>query len=104
MGDPVFTAHRQQVAELATARRVPIVTGTSEYAQAGALITYGPSYPALARRSAVYVDKILKGARPAELPVEEPTTFELVVNLKAARTLGVAVPRSLLARADRVIE
>jgi putative ABC transport system substrate-binding protein len=104
MGDPVFTAYRQQVAELATARRVPIVTGTSEYAQAGALITYGPSYPALARRSAVYVDKILKGARPAELPVEEPTTFELVVNLKAARTLGVAVPRSLLARADRVIE
>ena len=104
MGDPVFTAHRKRVAELASARRVPIVTSTSEYAQAGALITYGPSYPALARRSAVYVDKILKGARPAELPIEEPTTFELVVNLKVARALGVTVPRSLLARTDRVIE
>jgi putative ABC transport system substrate-binding protein len=104
MGDPVFTAHRQRIAELASARGVPIVTGTREYAEAGALLTYGPSYPALARRSAVYVDKILRGARPAALPVEEPTTFDLVVNLRAARALGVTVPRPLLLRAERVIE
>jgi putative ABC transport system substrate-binding protein len=104
MGDPLFTAHRQRLAELARARGIPIVTGASEYAEAGALLAYGPSYTDLARRSAVYVDKILKGARPAELPVEEPTTFEMVVNLKTARALGVTVPRPLLLRAERVIE
>jgi putative ABC transport system substrate-binding protein len=104
MGDPLFTAHRRRIAELAAARRVPIVTGASEYAEAGALLTYGPSYTELARRSAAYVDRILRGARPAELPVEEPTTFELVVNLKTARALGVSVPRPLLLRAERVIE
>jgi ABC-type uncharacterized transport system substrate-binding protein len=104
MGDPLFTAHRQRIAKLSSARRVPIVTGASEYAEAGALLTYGPSYTDLSRRSAVYVDKILKGARPAELPVEEPATFEMVVNLKTARALGVTVPRPLLLRAERVIE
>lgn len=104
MGDPVFTAHRQRIAELASARRVPIVTGVREYAEAGALLAYGPSYTDLSRRSAAYVDKILKGARPAELPVEEPTTFEMVVNLRTARALGVTVPRPLLLRAERVIE
>jgi len=72
--------------------------------EAGALLAYGPSYVDLSRRSAVYVDRILKGAKPAELPVEEPTTFELVVNLKTARAVGVTVPRPLLLRAERVIE
>ena len=104
MGDPLFNTHRRRIAELATARRVPIVTALSDYAQAGALMAYGPSSTDLARRSAVYVDRILKGARPAELPVEEPTTFELVINLKTARALGVTVPRPLLLRAERVIE
>jgi putative ABC transport system substrate-binding protein len=104
MGDPVFTAHRRRIGELALARRVPIVTGVSEYAEAGALLSYGPGYSELARRTAVYVDKILKGAQPAELPVEEPTTFEFAVNLKTARTIGVTVPRPVLLRADRVIE
>ena len=104
MGDPLFTAHRTRIVELAAARRVPIVTGVAEYAEAGALIAYGPSYTDLSRRAAVYVDKILRGARPAALPVEEPTTFELVVNLRTARALGITMPRPLLLRATRVIE
>ncbi len=104
MGDPLFTAHRRRVVELAAARRVAIVTGVAEYAEAGALIAYGPSYTDLSRRAAVYVDKILRGARPAALPVEEPTTFELVVNLRTARALGITMPRPLLLRATRVIE
>ena len=80
LGDPLFAAHRKRITEIAAARRIPIVTGSSDYAEAGALLTYGPSYADLSRRSAVYVDRILKGARPADLPVEEPTAFELVVN------------------------
>jgi putative ABC transport system substrate-binding protein len=104
LGDPLFTNHRRRIAELAAARRVPIVTATREMAEAGALMAYGPNYPDLSRRSAVYVDRILKGAKPADLPVEEPTTFELVVNLKTARALGVTVPRALLLRAERVID
>lgn len=104
LGDPLFTSHRKRITEIAAARRIPIVTGVSDYAEAGALLTYGPSYADLSRRSAVYVDRILKGARPADLPVEEPTAFELVVNLKTARALGVTVPRPLLLRAQRVIE
>ena len=103
-GDPFFAANQRRIAQLAAARRIPIVTGVSDYAEAGALLSYGPSTPDLARRSAGYVDKILKGARPAELPVEEPTSFEMVVNLKTARTLGITVPRPLLLRANRLIE
>jgi putative ABC transport system substrate-binding protein len=104
IGDPLFTTHTQRISQLATARRIPIVTSVRSYAEAGAMLAYGPSLPDLARRSAVYADKILKGARPADLPVEEPTTFQLVVNLKTARSLGVKLPQSLLLRADRVIE
>ncbi|HUK64753.1 MAG TPA: ABC transporter substrate-binding protein, partial [Dongiaceae bacterium] len=77
--DPFFAANKQRIAELAAARRIPIVTGVGEYADAGALLAYGPSTPDLARRSASYVDKIVRGARPADLPVEEPTSFEMVV-------------------------
>jgi len=104
LGDPLFLAHRKRITEIAAARRIPIVTGSSDYAEAGALLTYGASFADLSRRSAVYVDRILKGARPADLPVEEPTAFELVVNLKTARALGVTVPRPLLLRAQRVID
>jgi putative ABC transport system substrate-binding protein len=103
-GDPLFNAHRRRIAELAVARRVPIATGVSDYADAGVLLAYGPSFVDLARRSATYVDKILKGARPAELPVEEPTSFDLVINLKTARAIGVTIPRPVLFRAQRVID
>jgi putative ABC transport system substrate-binding protein len=102
--DAFFAAHQRRIAELALARRTPTVMGFSAYADAGALLSYGPSTRDIGRRSASYVDKILKGARPDDLPVEEPVTFELVVNLKTARALGLTIPRPLLLRADRVIE
>jgi putative ABC transport system substrate-binding protein len=104
LGDPLFAAERGRIGRLARARRVPIVASTREMVEAGALLSYGPNYAALSRRSADYVDRILKGAKPADLPVEEPSTFELVINLVTARAIGVTVPRPLLVRADRVIE
>jgi putative tryptophan/tyrosine transport system substrate-binding protein len=104
MGDPMFTTNRGRISELAAGRRIAIVTSAVEYAEAGALMAYGPSLPNLSRRAAVYVDKILKGARPADLPVEQPTLFQLVVNLKTARALDVSVPPSVLVRAERTIE
>jgi putative tryptophan/tyrosine transport system substrate-binding protein len=104
LGDPLFATQRSRIGHLALARRVPVVTSTREMVEAGALLGYGPSYPDLSRRSAVYVDRILKGAKPTDLPVEEPTAFELVVNLKTAKALGLTIPPSLLLRADQVIE
>jgi putative ABC transport system substrate-binding protein len=104
LGDPLFTAERGRIGRLALARRVPVVAAVREMVEAGALLAYGPNYADLSRRSASYVDRILKGARPAELPVEEPSTFELAVNVKTARAVGVTLPRALLLRADRVIE
>ena len=101
--DPITTAHRKRIADLAIKSRLPMISGFSEYAEAGALMSYGPSLPALYRRAATYVDKILKGAKAADLPVEQPTTFELVINLKTARALGLTIPQSLLARADQTI-
>ena len=102
--DPVTMVHRRQVAEFAAKQRLPSVFGWREYVEAGGLMAYGPSRLRTAKRLAVYVDKILKGARPADLPVEQPTEFELVINLKTAKTLGITIPPSVLARADEVIE
>jgi putative ABC transport system substrate-binding protein len=100
---PMF-AERRRLAELAQKHRLPAVYDTREYVEAGGLIAYGPNRQELFRRAAVYVDKILKGARPADLPVEQPTKFELIINLKAAKALGLTIPPSVLARADEKIE
>ena len=102
--DVVFIDQRTRIADLAATRRLPSVYGLPESVEAGGLMAYGPSYLYNYRRAAVYVDKILKGANPADLPVEQPTKFELVINLKTARTLALTIPQSLLLRADEVIE
>jgi putative ABC transport system substrate-binding protein len=104
LSDPVFSAQRKQIAELSTKHRLPAVTGTREYTEAGGLMAYGPSFPDMYRRTAYYVDKILKGTKPADLPVEQPTKFELVINLKAAKQIGVTIPQKVLVKADRVIK
>ena len=100
----MFYAERTRIAELAAQSRVPAIYGVKEFAEAGGLMTYGVGLGESFRRAARYVDKILKGAKPADLPIEQPTKFELVVNLKAARTLGLTIPPSLLAQADEVIQ
>lgn len=102
--DPFTSKERTRIAGLAIEARLPLMAAEAEIAKAGALMSYGPSIPALFRHAATYVDKILKGAKPADLPVEQPTQFELVVNMKTAKALGIALPQSLLIRADRVIE
>jgi putative ABC transport system substrate-binding protein len=96
--------HRQQIAAFAIRHRLPSIFGWKEYVEAGGLMAYGPSRAELLRRIAVYVDKIFKGAKPGGLPVEQPTKFELVINLKTAKTLGVKIPGHLLMAADKVIE
>ena len=102
--DAVFTAHRTQIAELALKNRLPTVSGLREVVEAGGLMAYGAHTGDLHRRAATYVDKILKGAKPADLPIEQPTKFELVINLKTAKALGLTIPPSLLQRADEVIQ
>jgi putative ABC transport system substrate-binding protein len=102
-GDILFLNDRTRLAELAAQRRLPTMCSMREYAQDGGLMAYGPSSPDLFRRAATYVDKILDGARPADLPIEQPTKFELLVNLKTAARLGLSIPSSLLLRADEVI-
>jgi len=104
LSDPLFFAERRRLAELALARRLPMMADWKEAARAGALVTYGPNIAALADRAAEFVDRILKGARPSELPVEQPNRFELVVNLRTAKRLNVAIPSSILLRADEIIE
>ena len=104
LDDVLFTTHRRQVIELAARHQVATMYGFKEFVQAGGLMSYGPDYPDLYRRAATYVDKILKGVSPADLPIEQPTKFEFVINLKTAKTLGLTIPPSLLARADQVIE
>jgi putative ABC transport system substrate-binding protein len=99
-----FFADRRRIADLAVMHRLPMAAQAKEFAEAGALVSYGTDYPDLFRRAATFVDKILKGAKPADLPVEQPTKFELVINLKTAKALGLTVPSSLLRRADEVIQ
>jgi putative ABC transport system substrate-binding protein len=99
-----YFGERKRLAALALKHHLPSIGGGKEYADAGLLVSYGPSYPELFRRVAVFVDKILKGAKPADLPVEQPTKFELVINLKTAKALRLTIPQSLLLRADQVIE
>ena len=102
-GDPVFVTHRKQIAELALKHRLPAVSGIKEFTDAGLLMSYGANFPDSYRRAATYVDKILKGAKPADIPVERPTKFEFVINLSTAKQIGVSIPQSLLYRADKVI-
>src|SRR4029077_6687684 len=100
-----FTIARQtQVAGLAVKSRLPVIFPQREYVEAGGLMTYGVSMTDLYRRAATYVDKILKGGKPADLPVEQPTKFELVINLKTAKQIGLTIPPNVLARADKVIK
>ena len=103
--DPILVgAHGARIAALAAKARLPSVSGNSAYAEVGGLIAYGPSFPELARSAGGYVAKVLKGAKPADLPVERPTKFELVINMKTAKQIGVTLPQSLQLRADRLIE
>jgi len=103
LGGPVLNPRRARVVSVATASRLPIMYSIREYVESGGLMSYGVSIADLARRAATYVDKILKGRKPADLPVEQPTKFEFVVNLKAAEQIGLKLPPNVLARADRVI-
>jgi putative ABC transport system substrate-binding protein len=104
LGSQVFNTHRIQIVELAAKSRLPATYTRPEYVEDGGLMTYGPSINDLFRRAATYVDKIVKGAKPADLSIEQPTKFELVINLKAAKQIGLTIPQNVLARADRVIK
>ena len=104
LADPMLGSQRIRLAELAAKHRLPSISPFREAAENGGLISYGPSLRANFQRAATYVDRILKGAKAADLPVEQPTKFELVINLKTAKALGLTIPPSLLQRADQVIE
>ena len=104
LDDVLITSHKQQIMGWATKSHLPVVSIYREFAEAGALLAYGPSIRDMYRRAAYFVDKILKGTKPGELPVEQPTQFELVINLKAVKTLGLTIPQSLVARADEIVQ
>ena len=104
LSDAILLNQRRQIAELAAERRLPAVYGPSEHAEAGGLMAYSANLLDLERRAATYVHKILKGAKPADLPVEQPTKFELVINMRAAKALDLTLPPSVLGRADQIIE
>jgi putative ABC transport system substrate-binding protein len=104
LGSPVFILQRTQIADLAVKYRLPAIYDRREFVEDGGLLSYGVSLIDLHRRSATYVDKILKGAKPADLPVEQPTKFEFIINLKAAKRIGLTIPPTVLARADKVIK
>ena len=99
----LFAVHQRRLVALAAEHRLPVIAWSASFAMAGGLLAYGPNLVALWRRMASYVDRILKGAKPADLPVERPTRFELVINLKAAQVLGLTIPPRLLFQADEVI-
>ena len=103
-GSRVTFTHRARIADLAKRRRLPTIVSSADWVEAGALMSYGPNYVGLYRRAGYYVDKVLRGAKPANLPVEQPTKFELVINLRTAKALGLTIPPSVLLRADHVIE
>lgn len=102
--DNLIMLQRTRLAEFAKNRRIPVISGWSEFTESGGLLTYGPNSKRFFRRLGAYVQKIIAGARPAEIPVEQPTTFELVINLKTAELIGLAIPATVLSRADKVIE
>ena len=104
VSDAIFNSHRTRLADLAARSHLPAAYGVRESVDAGGLMSYGPSFLDSYRRAATYVDQILKGAKPAELPVEQPTKYELVINMKTAKALGLTFPQSVLLRADHVIE
>jgi len=104
LASALFQAERHRLVELAAKHRLPTIYENRAFSEAGGLMSYGPDLRDVFRRAATHVDKILKGAKPADLPVEQPTKFELVINLKTAKALGLAIPPSLLLRADQVIE
>jgi putative ABC transport system substrate-binding protein len=103
MASPILFSQRTDIAELAVKNRLPVIYSTPEYVEAGGLMSYGVKVAELYRRAATYVDKILKGTKPADLPVEQPKKFEFVINLKAAKQIGLTIPPNVLARADKVI-
>ncbi|HYT55962.1 MAG TPA: ABC transporter substrate-binding protein [Verrucomicrobiae bacterium] len=103
LGDRLFATHQSQIIKLAVKNRLPTIYSQSLYVEAGGLMSYGANFTDQYRRAAIYVDKILKGAKPADLPVEQPKKFELVINLKTAKQIGLTIPPNVLARADRVI-
>jgi putative ABC transport system substrate-binding protein len=103
LGNPILNARRKQIVDLAVKHKLPATYSRPEYIDAGGLIYYGTNYNDLFRRAATYVDRILKGAKPADLPIEQPTKFEFVINLKAAKQIGLTIPHKVLAKADRVI-
>ncbi len=100
---PMLYSERRRIVALAAKHRLPAIHNAREWADLGGLMAYGASIPALVRRSVDYVDKILKGAKPADLPVEQPSKYELVINLKTGKALGLTIPQSVLARADEII-
>jgi putative ABC transport system substrate-binding protein len=104
LGGPPYIAERLRVAELAIKYRLSTMFALKNHVEAGGLMSYAPDYSDLGRRSATYVDKILKGAKPGDLPIEQPTKFELVINLRTAKAIGLTIPPSLLQRADQIID
>lgn len=104
LADPLTLSQRLRIVEFAAEERLPAIYEVSQFVEAGGLMSYGPNVDELVRRAAIYVDKILKGAKPANLPIEQPAKFELVIDLKAAKGLGITMPQSILLQMDRVIE
>jgi putative ABC transport system substrate-binding protein len=104
LADRLFLHHRARIVEFAAQNRLPAVYAYTELVEAGGLMSFGPSYPGMHRREAYFVDRILKGGKPADLPMEQPSKFELLINLKTARALGLVIPQAILLRADDLVQ